>query len=102
MEVWPPLKIDWSNKDAAVSRIREQTSIAEELDELDPDVEEQYIKAPVRDGYENSLRIFKPKGTSKPGPLIVLYHGTLQFSNAQEIDTNTLLKAAAAFLAHRQ
>ncbi|CAK3998332.1 related to sterigmatocystin biosynthesis lipase esterase STCI [Lecanosticta acicola] len=75
VEIWPPLRIDWSNRTAAVKRLREQTSIAEELDELDPAVEEKYIKVPMRDGYENPLRIFKSKGSSTPGPLVVLYHG---------------------------
>lgn len=71
------MKVDWSNRDEALSRLRMLTEMAEEQDEKDEAVSEESLKVPSRDGYENELRVFRSAKASTPGPLIVLYHGML-------------------------
>jgi acetyl esterase/lipase len=71
------MKIDWSDQTSAVARIRMQTEVADEMDELDPLVRENYKKMPARDGHQIQLRIFKSNqhSTRPAPPLVVMWHG---------------------------
>lgn len=76
MKVWPPLKIDWNDKQNAVAKLRTQTEIADEMDEQDPAVNEEIRKISARDGYQLTLRIFRSsQHTDTEGPRVVLWHG---------------------------
>ena len=62
--MWPPMKVDWSNRDEALGRLRMLTELAEEQDEKDSAVSEETLKVPARDGFENDLRVFRPANAS--------------------------------------
>ncbi|KAI5357181.1 putative alpha/beta hydrolase-3 [Septoria linicola] len=75
-EIWPPLRIDWHDQQKAVAKLRTQTEVADEMDELDPAVGEEFLKIKARDGYDLTLRIFRSNEHTDPnGPLVVLWHG---------------------------
>lgn len=76
------MKVDWSNRDEALGRIRMLTEMAEEQDEKDAAASEEFLKVPARDGYENQVRVFRSAKASSPGPLLVLYHGMWRCSSS--------------------
>jgi acetyl esterase/lipase len=71
--------LDWDNDTEALSTLRKFVSIQEQLDQLDPGVQERILHAPARDGYDLPLRVFCPpvdEERSLPKPaLLVLYYG---------------------------
>lgn len=76
IEVWPALRLDWSNHREAVSKLRVQTEVADEVDEPDPTVKETFQAFSARDGHGLKLRIFRSaRAPASRGPLIVLWHG---------------------------
>lgn len=76
MEVWPPLRVDWSKQSETVAKLRLQTTLGDELDEPDARVAEEIQSIPAQDGHELHLRIFRAKRSAPtPGPVIMLWHG---------------------------
>lgn len=76
MEVWPPLRIEWDDKQKAVAKLRQQTEVADEMDEQDPAVDEEIRPISARDGHQLFLRIFRSNRHTDPeGPRVVLWHG---------------------------
>lgn len=70
------MRMDWNDLHGAASRLRVVTEMADEDDELDPLVREEFLQAPARDGYGLEMRVFRSKRYApSPGPLIVLWHG---------------------------
>ena len=75
--------MDWSNDEEAISTLRTFISIREKNDQKDPDVEEETVRAPTRDGTELPLRVFRSatghdasREAGQHGlPLIVLFFG---------------------------
>lgn len=78
--MWPPMKVDWSNRNEALGRLRLLTEMAEEQDEKDAAVAEETLRVPARDGHENNVLVFRSAKASAPGPLVVLYHGKYSVS----------------------
>lgn len=69
------MKVDWSNQKQALGRLRLLDQMADEQDEKDAAVSEEFLKVPARDGHENDVRVFRSARSKIPGPMIVLYHG---------------------------
>lgn len=78
----PGSGVDYSDPAKAIATLRGLVDQYLKLDQKDPEVQEETIKVPARDGYELELVVFKPnkslsgaESTSSTSPLIVLYFG---------------------------
>lgn len=79
LETFVPPPIDYDDQPKALATLRHSMSLAERSDVKDPEVEEETIHAPARDGYDIPLRVRRPVSTSANAiisrPLLVLYFG---------------------------
>src|ERR1700761_6949569 len=74
--------MDWSDDEKALAYLRQAVAAGEKMmDQKDPDVEEETLHVPARDGYSLELRVFRKasptddSGTEQDPPVIVLYFG---------------------------
>lgn len=72
--------VDWSNTSHALAELRHMTSGVAFMGLSDPDIIEESIDCPTRDGHYLELRVhrastFSPQDAKPDSPLIVLFHG---------------------------
>ena len=72
--------VDWSDTPTALSKLRQMTSGVSFTGLSDPDVIEESVDCPTRDGHFLELRVhraatFSPVDAKPDSPLVVLFHG---------------------------
>lgn len=79
MKTFVPPPIDFDDQPKALAMLRHFMAAAEQADLKDPEVDEEMLHAPARDGYQIPLKVWRSApqetGSDIRRPLIVLYFG---------------------------